>query len=53
VIATIFADGSVRFILDSTPTEQGKEKYDKRYSAQDAANRMKSAPPSQQTTRFF
>jgi hypothetical protein len=34
-------------------TDEPKEEYDKGHPAQDAANRMKSAPASQQTGRLF
>ena len=37
----------------SARTDEHKEKYDKGHSTQDATNRMKPAPASQETARLF
>ena len=41
------------FIAASARTDEPEKEYDKGYSAQDASNRVKSAPASQETARLL
>ena len=40
-------------IISMMRTDEPEEEYEKDHSAQYAANRMKSAPPTQETARLF